>query len=101
MDISVNQVDIQVTHSVAQALASVFFSVGFFSNKKNLPWNILYNIDLIPSLLLLFPFFGTVWGAGRKGWQVGSEGKGKVRKSGEKIRNYFGMNFHTENGITH
>lgn len=83
MDISVNQVDIQVTHSVAQALASIF-SAGFFSNKKYLPWNILQNTDLIPSLLPLFSFFGTIWGAGWKGWQVRNEGKGKVRKSGKK-----------------
>lgn len=101
MDISVNQVDIQVTPSVAQALASIFFSAGFFPTKKYLPWNILYNIDLIPSVLLFFSFSGTVWGAGWKGWQVGSGGKGKVRKGGEKIRNYFSMNFHAENGITH
>lgn len=83
MDISVNQVDIQVTHSVAQALASIF-SAGFFSNKKCLPWNILQNTDLIPSPLPLFSFFGTIWGAGWKRWQVRSEGKGKVRKVARK-----------------
>lgn len=57
----------------------------------------IFHKTLIPSLFLFlfYLFGGTVRGEGRKGGQVGGEGKGKIKKSEKRDNNYFSMKFCT------
>lgn len=68
--------------------------LGLVHTKNQPCQNILQNIDLNPSLVILWHLIRRDREKGRAG------GKRKGKRSGKRDNNYVSMNFHTKNGIT-